>query len=381
MSESKIQLQRWVLPVLGGLVLLVLVGGMVYFYQAKKKPQFAPTQVKAMNDTNNTPVAGGPGTAKYNEELKKYEMEQSIKAAKEGSSRAAVVIGNVDSLSKEDVVKPVEPVDAPKANTATRQEAPKASSSRADREADRARVQQLNEMQKSVDGAIKGEMQMINTSLDKLFPEPTVLVFAAATQKEENAKQANIPSESNTTNQQKVIFTLFDVGDVLYAMNTIAINSDVPGPVMIELVSGRLRGGKFIGSFVRHNKFLLLKFNAFAYQGKTYPVDALAVDPATSGVAVRSDVDSHYIERWGGLIAASFLEGFSEAVSNSGTSTKTSDVSVSVTHPTYSTADQMWIAAGKVGEKLAEPMLENFYRPPTVYLAPGTEMGILIVKN
>ena len=358
-----------------------LIGGFIYFYQAKKKAQFAPSQVKAMADSKKTPVAGGPGTAKYNEELKKYETEAALKAAKEGTSRAAVPVGKVSSLTKEDVVEPVEPVEAPKANSATRQEAPQAKDNTADRAAERARVQQLTEMQKAVDGAIKGEMQMINKSLDNNFPEPTVLVFAAATQKEESGSQENTSSDGDTGNQQKVILTPFEVGEVLYAMNTISINSDVPGPAMIEIVSGRLRGGKFIGSFVRHNKFLLLKFSAFAYEGKTYPVEALAVDPATAGVAVRSDVDSHYIQRWGGLIAASFLEGFAEAVSNSGLSVENTDISVSVDHPTYSTEDQMWIAAGKVGERLSEPMLENFYRPPTVYLAPGTEMGILIVKN
>jgi type IV secretory pathway VirB10-like protein len=96
---------------------------------------------------------------------------------------------------------------------------------------------------------------------------------------------------------------------------------------------------------------------------------------------LRSDVDSHYLERWGGLVAASFLEGFAEAVSNSGLSTQDTDVGVVVDQPRYSTSDQLWIAAGKVGENLAQPMLQNFYRPPTVYLEPGTEIGILIVKN
>ncbi len=373
MSDSKIQLQRWVIPVVAGLVLCTLVGGLVYFYQTKDKANLPPSKVNALAENNKTPVAGGPGTEKYNKEMQGFETEAALKAAKEGKSRAAVPVGNTTPLNEEDVVEHVEPVEAPKAKPTARQEAPKA--------VERARVQQVTEMQKAVDSAIKSEMQMINISLDNNFPEPTVFVYAAATQKAESKKQYDNASDNGTANQKNPIYTLFDVGDVLYAMNTISINSDVPGPVMIELVSGHLRGGKFLGSFVRHNKFLLLKFNAFSYEGKTYPIEALAVDPATSGVAVRSDVDSHYIERWGGLIAASFLEGFAEAVSGSGLSTEATDVGVIVDQPVYSTSDQMWIAAGKVGERLAEPMLQNFYRAPTVYLEPGTEMGILIVKN
>lgn len=375
MSDSKIQVQRWVIPVVVGLAALLLIGGLIYFYQAKNKTQIAPTKVNSLSHDAKPAVAGGPGTDKYNKELQKFETEAAINAAKSGQTRVAVPVGKVSPIQNSDIEQPVE---NPKPEPVPKQSAPQAAEVKA---AERERAKQLAEMQKSVDGAIMGEMQMINTALEKNTPEPIVFVYAAAaeTKTEDSGKQND--NSSSDASQKPVVATLFEVGEVLYAMNTISINSDVPGPVMIELVSGRLRGGKFLGSFVRHNKFLLLKFTAFSYQGKTYPVEGLAVDPNTSGVAVRSDVDSHYIERWGGLVAASFLEGFAEAVSSSDLTTNSTDVGVIVEHPAYSSSDQMWIAAGKVGERLAEPMLQNFYRPPTVYLEPGTEMGILIVKN
>lgn len=373
MSENKYQIQRWVIPAIAAVVFLAVVGGLVYFYQSKGKAQHAPTAVKALSDDRKAPVVGGAGTDKYNKELRGYEVEESMKAAKEGRTRVSTPVGKAPApIEEKDVVTTVDAPKVPPEKVRTR--APKAE--------DRARVQQLAEMQKSLEGAIKSEMQMINTVMDKNYPGPTVMVFeATAGQKGEGGNPNNNESEYGTTNQQDVVFTPFEVGEVLYAMNTVSINSDVPGPAMIELVTGRLKGGKFIGNFVRHNKHLLLKFSVFSYEGKTYPVEALAVDPATSGVAMRSDFDSHYVERWGGLVAASFLEGFAEAVSGSGLSTESTAVGVIVDHPVYSTADQMWIAAGKVGENLAEPMLQNFYRPPTVYLEPGTEIGILIVKN
>ena len=375
MSESKIQIQRWVIPVVAGLAAVILIGGLIYFYQAKNKPQIAPTKVDSLSHDAKPTVAGGPGTDKYNRELQQFETEAALKAAKAGESRAAVPVGKVSPIENNDLI---EQEEEKKPEPPPKQSAPVAAEVKA---AERERAKQLAEMQKSVNGAIISEMQMINTALEKNTPEPTVFVYAAAavTKTEDGEKQNN--NSSGDANPKPAAVTPFEVGEVLYAMNSLSINSDVPGPVMIELVSGRLRGGKFIGSFARHNKFLLLKFTAFAYEGKTYPVEALAVDPNTSGVAVRSDVDSHYIERWGGLVAASFLEGFAEAVGNSGQSAETVDSTVIVNHPVYSAADQMWIAAGKVGERLAEPMLQNFYRAPTVYLEPGTEMGILIIKN
>lgn len=368
MSESKIQLQRWVIPVTAVLIITALVLGLTYFYQSKNKTQHGPTEVKSLQDNGKTPVAGGPGTEKYNKELRGHEEEESLKAVEEGRTHITIPIGKANPIVQEDVV---EPEEAPKAKTQTvSQEAPKA--------ADREEVQRLTEMQKTVGGAIQSEMQMIHKLLDSNYPEPTAFVYAAALP---DPKEEVVTPGNGAADQQAMVFTPFEVGEVLYAMNTIAINSDVPGPAMIELVSGHLRGGKFIGAFVRHNKHLLLKLNAFSYEGNTYPVEALAVDPATSGVAMRSDVDSHYLQRWGGLVAASFIEGFASAISSSGLSTQSTEVGVIVDQPVYSTADQIWIAAGKVGENLAEPMLQNFYRPPTVYLKPGTEIGILIVKN
>lgn len=372
MSKNKFELQRWVIPVIGGVVLISIIGGLIYFYQAKNKTVHPGSQVQAVSDSGKNTVAGGAGTDKYNKELRNFEKAESLKAAKSGHTRINIPVGKPDPIKKEDVTIAV---DAPKST-------PKVTASKAPKAVNRDALRQKAEMQKAINGAIQSELTMINTTMDKASPELTVFVYEAAKSSVEEITNSNSDNSANdSATQRDVVFTPFEVGDVMYAVNTIAINSDVPGPAMIELVTGHLKGGKFIGAFARHNKHLLLKFTAFAFQGKTYPIEALAVDPATSSVAMRSDVDSHYFERWGGLVAASFLEGFAEAVSTSGLSTESTDIGVIVDQPDYSTSDQLWIAAGKVGENLAEPMLENFYRPPTVYLEPGTEIGILIVKN
>jgi hypothetical protein len=128
---------------------------------------------------------------------------------------------------------------------------------------------------------------------------------------------------------------------------------------------------------------ILLKFSRFALPGgEGIPIEAYAVDPMTTSVSVGTDVDYHYLSRWGGLIAASFLEGFGEAVRYSGMGTYTTGFGTVVTDtPDYSFEEQAWIAAGKVGERLSVPMYQNWYTPPTVTLETGTGLGILIVTN
>lgn len=89
-------------------------------------------------------------------------------------------------------------------------------------------------------------------------------------------------------------------------------------------------------------------------------------------------MDSHYIQRWGGLIAASFLEGFGEARSRSGQSYETSET---FTYPEYDVEDEAWIAAGTVGKRLANIMEQGFSREPTVFEYNGAMLAIMILST
>jgi type IV secretory pathway VirB10-like protein len=113
-------------------------------------------------------------------------------------------------------------------------------------------------------------------------------------------------------------------------------------------------------------------------------VEAYAVDPSTSEASVASSVDTHFFSRWGGLIAASFLEGLATAKRFSGAQStvygNASETTDQMVWNTYSPADQAWIAAGKVGERSAKIFERNFDRPPTVYLESGTAVGILVLS-
>lgn len=110
-------------------------------------------------------------------------------------------------------------------------------------------------------------------------------------------------------------------GDILYAVNRVTLDSDAPGPAMVEVIMGPFRGARAIGSFQRLGEHLVLRFSSFVLRdGSRYAVQAYAIDPATDRTAVSGSVDRHFLARWGGLVAASFLEGFGDAVARSGVS-------------------------------------------------------------
>jgi hypothetical protein len=91
----------------------------------------------------------------------------------------------------------------------------------------------------------------------------------------------------------------FESGDILYSANVIALNSDVPSPVVAQIAAGAYKGTTFFGTFKRHEKYLLSRFDRLKTPGgDEYPVNAIALDMDTGSAAVRSSVDSHYLERW-----------------------------------------------------------------------------------
>jgi type IV secretory pathway VirB10-like protein len=174
-------------------------------------------------------------------------------------------------------------------------------------------------------------------------------------------------------------------GDMLYAVIETGVNSDVPSAVMATVAVGNYKGARLLGKFQRFEERLVLAFSRVILpSGEDMQIEAYAVDPSTSEASVATSVDTHFLSRWGGLVATSFLEGLSTAKRYSGAQSTLYGNGVETTDQmiwsTYSPADQAWIAAGKVGEKAGKIFEQNFERPPTVYLEQGTAIGVLILN-
>jgi hypothetical protein len=170
-------------------------------------------------------------------------------------------------------------------------------------------------------------------------------------------------------------------GDLLYAVNELGINTDAPSPVMATVAMGPLKGAKAIGGFQRHDEQVVLAFSKLVLPtGEQLNMEAVAVDPATSSAAVASKVNTHFFSRWGSLIAASFLEGFGEALSDRNTQVYTTGDVVVQSSPNKSYRDISMEAMGKVGGRMANQVERGFDRPPTVYVGAGEPLGLLVLS-
>ncbi len=184
------------------------------------------------------------------------------------------------------------------------------------------------------------------------------------------------------------LMTMIKAGTILFAVLENALSSDQNGtPVLAQIATGEYRGGELLGSFsTSSDDKLVITFTQMIL--KNYPnpivINAYAIDPATAENALASGVDHHYLQRYGGLFAASMLQGFGNAYSNYqnpcyGTSNCFVDGNVQKTSVTTETAAYQGL--GQIGTNVASEVQNNFNRPDTVYLKQGSGMGILFMTN
>jgi intracellular multiplication protein IcmE len=178
-------------------------------------------------------------------------------------------------------------------------------------------------------------------------------------------------------------------GDILYAVLQTAINSDEPGPVRAKIVGERFKGAILLGELSRfppvvgsRPERVLVKFSHLTTPDRTtHRIEAYAIDLATARTALATGVDHHTLERWGSLLAASFLEGYGNAVRASHTLTTVGPLGnvVSVPKDHIDHEDIVREALGTVGQRMGGAVAENFQRPNTITVDAGAGLGVLIV--
>ncbi|MDF2867800.1 MAG: icmE dotG [Gammaproteobacteria bacterium] len=172
-------------------------------------------------------------------------------------------------------------------------------------------------------------------------------------------------------------------GTVMFAVLDTAVNSDEPGPIMATIVEGAFKGGKLLGTlqvFGRDADRVMLSFNKLVLPNmpKSMGVNAFAIDPNTARTALSSETDHHYLLRYGSLFAASFLQGYGQAVVQSGSvDIESANGSSQKRFKEFSTGDLAAAGLGQVGMVWGSQLGNIFTRPPTIHVYAGTSVGIL----
>ncbi len=178
---------------------------------------------------------------------------------------------------------------------------------------------------------------------------------------------------------------IIKAGTILFGVLDTAVNSDYPDtPVMVTIIEGKFKNAKLIGklSLAPNGDKVSLNFNLMDMEDWTSAktVSAYAIDPDTARTVMASEVDRHYIERFGYIMATSFMQGYSQAITNQGTST-TGIFGTSTNTPALSPGNKLAVGLGQIGTALAQDAQQKVNRPPTVQVVAGVGLGILFAAE
>jgi intracellular multiplication protein IcmE len=177
--------------------------------------------------------------------------------------------------------------------------------------------------------------------------------------------------------------TLVAAGQIAYAQLLTEANTDSPGPVLAQIMSGPLAGSRILGSFEEENDLLTLNFDTVVIDGESISIDAVGLDPDTTLPGMATDVNHRYLQRIVLPAAAAFIEGLSSAVAENGSTTITiNGTTTTATDDAEASSDEE-IATGveEAGQELREIIDDMTADIETmVRIQAGTPIGILFVE-
>lgn len=200
-------------------------------------------------------------------------------------------------------------------------------------------------------------------------------------------EQLNINANAKLASKDKIL----KAGTILFAVLETSVNSDEPGPILARIVQPPLQNTTIIGSVQaassKYAEGLLLSFTTANIPDRirSYGISAIAIDPNTARTAIATDVDHHYLLRWGTTFAATFLQGYSRAVAQSGTtvqsSTNGAQTNTTTTQSPLNPKQQIYQGIGDMATAWGQGISSYSNRPNTITINAGTSLGILLTSD
>lgn len=377
---------------------LLLVGILI----AVSNIQDEPTLDDAVSGANiariGAEVTSKPGLGEsseaYNQLRYEKNKQEAQAAARAGGSSVPTIVSDqvLDDTPDEDLIRKEQQRLAKERESAYQ----KLLEQRRQEEADLLKQQQNNQQTAQLRARQHGYENLMSSQANALFAQwansPKQVftgtgITALPQPPETTATVANASGAAAAAKRN----VIYKAGDIVFAVLETSINSDEKGPIMARIVQGPLRGSKIIGSYESagvYAKKLKLVFNVMNVPQMDHSINfnAVAIDPDVGRTALASEVDNHYLLRYGSLFGASFLEGMSDAVIASIGTANSSGVVVNSTGAVDSEElqaterDLIISGLGNIGKNIAQNT-NLFDRPVTIKLDAGTSFGLLMLAD
>lgn len=391
----------------GGIAAGLVIASMTTSNQ-QSRPAGLPASVEAPTAPSTRPIPGTSTSEKHNESVRQENREAAAQAAQTGQSVVPRLTNPADDKGKDpfDIASkkgpdaklsdvsvptpavPVRPVVVASAPALIQQPVVAQPVQKAPGVAE-----QEKEMSKAMIGLLNSwspAPQQIEVQYVYKGEKTDGLAALAATRNGGSSAAVDSATAAATTSSNSPSKKVaIKAGSILHAVVITSVNSDEPGPVLAQVTTGPYSGGRLIGKFElpKDSDKMVLSFSTLTMQNadKSYALSGFAIDPETARTALGSDVDHHYLSRYGMFSAATFLKGYSAALTQQGTqqtaTTGAGGLSVTTAYPVLSTKDIAISALGAVGAEVASSLKDGLKRPPTVTLNSGTEIGVLVMQD
>jgi intracellular multiplication protein IcmE len=167
-------------------------------------------------------------------------------------------------------------------------------------------------------------------------------------------------------------------GRIHVATLLVGVHSDIPAPVVANLLRPPLAGATLTGNFTRAEDGVLIEFQRLHWQGQSYQVDAYAVDLDSTQALVATHVNRRTLSRWAAVLGSALLGGLQRGLL----------AEADVVSPGLGTVvidreldgeDIAGIAVGEIGRR-TRPLAERYWhRPNTITVEEA--VGIVFLSD
>ncbi len=248
-----------------------------------------------------------------------------------------------------------------------------------------------NEAMQALSDSMREQMSLVLESLDEgvkvetksITDEQFLTTYVQAKMDEEDAAAEELALlNEETSSQISAEEVLLAAGKIAYGQLLTEANTDTPGPVLAQIMSGPLKGNRILGSFEEQGELLTLTFETIVIGDESYAIDAVALDPETTLPGLATEVDHRYFQRIVLPAAAAFVDGMASAVADSGRTTITVQ-GETVTQSDNPTDNTQEVATGieEAGQEVREILDDMASDIETlVRIEAGTPIGILFLE-
>ncbi len=200
-----------------------------------------------------------------------------------------------------------------------------------------------------------------------------------------DAEAAKEAAASEAAQARETPKTIVSAGTVSYAQLITEANSDVPGPILAQIVSGPLAGARAVGQFQVANgnaDYLVLQFNLANLKGKDYALNAIALDPDTTLGGMATEVNQRYFTRVVLPAAAGFLQGFGSALGQGNSSISTNGTTTIVSQSGKGISQGAFTGVGQAAQTASQFFQNQANQTrPLVRVAAGTPIGMFFTTT